>query len=338
MNELKVFWLFLVFLLKETYREPAVIFWAFIFPLIISGVLGLAFGSSKEFSAKAAWVSDSPPPQVAGVTWVICKEKEVIRKLQRGEVLLVAYSEKSGQLILKFDSSNPEANLASNIIENSIHRSAKLENPSVITIPIKTPGSRYIDFLIPGMVAFGIMNACLWGIGSNLIEMRTKKLLIRFYATPFSKNAFFLSFLGIRLLNVVLESLFLIVFSNLVFGVEFTGSWPGLGLLILSGLLCFGGMSILLGSRTAKTQVGYGLINAVSFPMMLCSGIFFSNQGFPEWIQPVVQAFPLSILADSTRSLFLESFSLQDILPQSAILIVIGTVALIFGRYFFRWI
>lgn len=334
---MKSLFLFLKFMLKETYREPAVLFWAFIFPLFISGALGLAFGTEKPVLVNAAWISQGDPPPSESIVWRKENREDTPTLLKRGHILIVAEQKLDGSISLSLDKTNSEARLAAALLEAEILR--KQIPSSVVQIEnIKTPGSRYIDFLIPGMIAFGLLNACLWGIGSNLVEMRTKKLLVLYYATPFSKISFFLSFYLVRGLNVFLESGFLILFSSLVFQVEFTGNWIGFIILILSGLFCFGGIGILVGSRTAKNQIGYGLINAVTFPMMLCSGIFFSNQGFPEWIQPVLKALPLTILADGLRSLFLEGFGVTDILLPSGVLIVIGIVALFLGRAIFRWV
>ncbi len=334
---MKSLFLFIKFLLNETYREPAILFWAYIFPLIISGALGLAFGSEKPVQVNAAWISSNQPPVSESIIWKKVDPREVPTLLKRGQVLIVAEEKSDGTILLSLDKANSEARLAATLLEAEILKK-DVPNPKVKVENIKTPGSRYIDFLIPGMIAFGLLNACLWGIGSNLVEMRTKKLLVLYYATPFSKLSFFLSFYLVRGLNVFLESGFLILFSSLVFQVEFTGSWLGFVILLLSGLFCFGGIGILVGSRTAKNQIGYGLINAVTFPMMLCSGIFFSNQGFPDWIQPVLKALPLTILADGLRSLFLEGFGVSDILLPAGLLIAIGIVAITLGRAIFRWV
>jgi len=328
--------LFFLIQIKETYREPAVIFWAYIFPLLVSGVLGLAFGSEKKFSANVAWIGTGEPPGIEGIRWVPLTRDLAETKLKKGELSIIA-SHSGDALVLERDPRNSEANFASRLIQAEILNKS-FASPPVLLQSIEARGSRYIDFLIPGMIAFGVMNACLWGIGSNLVEMRGKKLLIRFFATPFPKLAFFLSFFLIRGINILLESLFLIGFAFFLFGVEISGSFVALSLLLLSGLVAFGGISILLGSRTAKSQIGYGLINAVSFPMMLCSGIFFSYQGFPDWAQTLIRFLPLTLLADSIRGVFLEGFTVLEVLPNVIQLCGIGVIGLFSGKLLFKWI
>jgi ABC-2 type transport system permease protein len=326
---------FSIFQLKEMYREPAVLFWAYVFPIFLAGTLGIAFSGEKKTITRAGWISNQPPPLSDSMVWIPIKENEITHKLQRGEISL--YVKESNQsYTLFYDPANGEAVQAATLFE--LESIKKIHPSSPIQIEkISAPGSRYIDFLIPGLLALGIMNSCIWGIGFGLIEMRSKKLLIRFYITPFSNFYFFLSFYLVRILNIIIEVVTLSAFGYYFFGLEFKGSPIGLGIILLSGLFAFGGIAILVGSRTAKNEIGYGLINTVTFPMLICSGIFFSNKGFPDWISPIIQSFPLTIIADSLRALYLEGAGVSEIAFPALILIIVGGLCMSLGGYLFRW-
>jgi ABC-type multidrug transport system permease subunit len=326
---------FTLFQLKEMYREPAILFWAYIFPIFLAGTLGLAFSGEKKTIAFAGWVSNQVPPTSEVIRWLPLKEDEITKKLQRGEISLYV-SDSNGRLKIFYDPANSEAVQAATQFELEIMKKSS-STPVLEVEKISAPGSRYIDFLIPGLLALGIMNSCIWGIGFGLIEMRSKKLLVRYYITPFSNFYFFLSFYLVRMLNVLLEVIILSGFGLYFFDFTFRGSILGLGIVLFSGLFAFGGIAILVGSRTAKNEIGYGLINTVTFPMLICSGIFFSNKGFPDWISPVIQSFPLTIIADSLRSLYLEGAGIPEILFPSMILLVVGGFSMSVGAYLFRW-
>ncbi|EMO26030.1 ABC-2 type transporter [Leptospira interrogans serovar Bataviae str. HAI135] len=139
---------------------------------------------------------------------------------------------------------------------------------------LDSKGTRYIDYLIPGMLAMGVMNSCLWGVGWNLIEMRMKKLLRRMSATPMNRLHFLLSFFFTRLIVTVVESAILLGFTQYTFENSMEGSIGTALAVYLFGNFAFVCIGIFIGSRAASSQVGNGLINAVTFPMMALSGVF----------------------------------------------------------------
>ncbi len=150
--------------------------------------------------------------------------------------------------------------------------------------------------------AISIINACLWGIGWNLIELRIKKLLRRMVATPLKKSVFLLSHGLNRMFISAAELLLLYVFAHFYFDITIQGSLLALSLIFLSGYSAFAGIAVLISSRAENTQSGNGLINSVTLPMFILSGIFFSYHNFPNWIIPYVEVLPLTILTNSLES------------------------------------
>lgn len=241
---------------------------------------------------------------------------------------------KDDSLIYHFDPLNPDAQLTHLTLEREISGGA---SSSASVRPLQTKGTRYIDFLIPGLIALGIMNSCLWGIGWTLIETRMKKLLRRMVATPMKKSVFLMSHIVTRIVLGGVETALLLLFAYLYFGTTITGSFVAFVMVFLAGLFAFAGIGILTASRTAKTETANGLINAVTLSMMILSGIFFNYHNFPDWAIPVIQVLPLTVLADAIRSIFIEAASLADVLIPIVILTITGLVTFVTGLKIFKW-
>jgi len=182
-----------------------------------------------------------------------------------------------------------------------------------------------------------IMSSALWGIGWALIEIRIKKLLRRMAATPMHKSMFLASHFVTRLIVNALEFVALFLFVYFYFGVRIQGSVPALIAIFIAGNMAFAGLSILMSSRTANPRVGNGLINAITFPMTLLSGIFFSYHHFPAWAIPIVRKLPLTMLADSIRSIFNEGAGFAQVAPAAFILAATGALFFYAGMKIYKW-
>ncbi len=337
---------------REFFREPAVLFWALFFPAALALVLGLAFRSPSDTTVQIGLIIKSDEARGEQVKHQIEKddrfrvqiytEAMAEHALKSGKIHLVVVVRPS-DLLFRYDPASDAA-----VKEASMLKAALLhdllygqDGPSAGSFikdeKLDIPGTRYIDYFIPGLLAFDVMNACLWGIGWSLISMRMKKLLRRMAATPMNHNLFFLSFGLARIVLVAVETIFLMVVAYLFFDLKPVGSLLDLALLFLAGTFCFSGLAVLLASKTANTQVGNGLINAALLPMMLLSGIFFSYHGFPDFLQPVIQWLPLTIFADAVRSVYLEGQSILALWPSLIILTTAGLLMFLLGRRLFRW-
>jgi ABC-2 type transport system permease protein len=332
---------------KTFFREPAILFWAVLFPIIMAWVLGVAF-SNKGESLRTVYVTGDAviPETITGekvvgeetgnvfrIKFEKASEEKAIRAIKRGLITLFI-EVKGDSLIYHFDPHNSDAQLTHLILERSI-AAARSQNATVE--PLESKGTRYIDFLIPGMIALGIMNSCIWGIGWTLVETRMKKLLRRMVATPLRKPVFFTSHMIVRIILGTLETILLLVFSYFYFGTEITGSIPAFIAVFLSGIFAFAGIAILMASRTSKTEIANGLVNAVTLPMMILSGIFFNYHNFPDWTIPIIQVLPLTLIADSIRSIFIEGAGLSEVLRPVLILCSIGLVTFTVGLKVFKW-
>lgn len=346
---------------KEFFREPEALFWALLFPLALAGVLGLAFLQQDQMTRAVGvlqtgdhfqtgditpWGKSGPGREATGPAGdpapnfkfrFFADPKDAVLALKRGEINLFLETPRAGAPpCYHFDPHNSEAQLTYLGLERERLRNAGAWKAECVR-PLAALGTRYIDFLIPGLLAMGILNSSMWGIGWALIERRMKKLLRRMAATPMRKHEFFLSFFTTRLCLSLFEVLVLCLFAYGVFGVRIQGTWPAFGLVFFSGNLAFGGIALLSASRVHESQAGNGILNAVSVPMMILSGIFFSYHNFPGWLIHWVQWLPLTVLADSFRKVFIEGAGIAHIAAPSGILILTGLACFAVGQRIFKW-
>jgi ABC-2 type transport system permease protein len=339
---------------KNFFREPGALFWSFAFPIAMAWVLGVAFSSSPQKKYTVLISQDSVSQKIypdettdnytreiaegigisAKTTFIKASPAEINEALRKGKCILYI-DLKDGQPVFHYDPGNPEAVSLYLMLERDIAGKAGKKTYSIASITTK--GTRYIDFLIPGLLAMGIMNSCVWGISWYLIELRIKKLLRRMVASPMKKSSFVLSHFIARLLLTLFESCILVLFAWLFFGLEISGDILALIPLYLSGILAFGGIGLMLASRTQSTNVGNGLINAVVLPMTIVSGIFFSYEGFPEWMIPIIKILPLTILTDAVRAIFNEGAGISEVFIPSLILSSLGIIFYYIGLKMFKW-
>jgi ABC-type multidrug transport system permease subunit len=199
------------------------------------------------------------------------------------------------------------------------------------------PGSRYIDFLIPGLLGMNVMNAAMWGIGFGIVDMRQRKLLKRFVATPMRRSDFLLALMSSRIILMIVEVGLLLGFGMLAFHMRVMGSLWTILLIGVISALSFGGIGLLTASRAQKIESISGLINVVMMPMWIFSGVFFSYERFPEAIQPVIKALPLTALNDALRATILQGASLSSQAGRIAILALWGAISFVLALKWFRW-
>jgi ABC-2 type transport system permease protein len=343
---------------RTFFREPAIIFWAIIFPILMAWVLGIAFTTKGEVNKTVMVVDAGAGSSMSYLRFegavkeevygtdiqnptrfkfiITHSEEKALTAMKKGEISLFLKVIKDS-LTYNYDTQNPDAVNTFLLLERALSNKAGSPQIKSKTVPITTKGNRYIDFLIPGLIAMGIMNSCLWGISWNLIEFRMKKLLRRMVATPMKKSDFLLSLLITRIIICAVETSLLLLFAFLYFKMSIEGSVAGLVLVYLSGIIAFSGISILISSRVSKSEVGNGLINAVSLPMVILSGIFFSYHNFPDWSVNIIKYLPLTLLADTIRGIFNEGSGLSQVMFPCAILSSLGVLTFFAGMKLYKW-
>jgi ABC-type multidrug transport system permease subunit len=330
-------------------REPAVLFWVFAFPAILAVVLGLAFrdrppepprvGLATDRSTFESLDSRTKPLLTSDrLTLLEGPRAELDDKLRKGAIDLIVDWDATGTFTYRFDAQRPEGRLARLIVDDVVQRGLGRKDMAELREVTEMPrGARYIDFLMPGLIAMNLMGSALWGVGYGMVQERSKKLMRRFATTPLSASAFLGSYILSRLVFLAIEVAFLVTFGALAFDVTIQGSLPLFFFVSLLGVLCFTGFAVLCASRTASVEVVSGFINALTMPAWLLSGTFFSYERFPEALHPVIQALPLTALNDALRAITNDGAGFFDIAPQLAVLGGWGMVTFTLGVRIFRW-
>ncbi len=220
-----------------------------------------------------------------------------------GKFDLAIESHPDGSYTYYYDPARPESVLSRAEIDAQLQSAAGRKDALATSAQSSSePGSRYIDFLIPGLLGMNLMNSGMWGVGFALVEMRQRKLLKRFVATPMRRSDFLLALTSSRLVLMVIEVGLLLSFGVLVFQMPMQGSILAVLLLGSLGAVAFGGVGLLTACRAQKIETVSGLINVVMMPMWIFSGVFFSYQRFPAITHPFIKALPLTALNDALRA------------------------------------
>jgi ABC-type multidrug transport system permease subunit len=329
---------------REFARTPEALFWTYGFPLIVALVLGLAFASGRPDPVPVV-VADGPAATELAAALqaeprLIVRQlppAEAERALHHGDVdLLLAGSLSQPQL--RLDPTRAEAEPAKLLAERALHRAAGRLEPLPIELREETaPGSRYIDWLIPGLVGMNLLGAGLFGIGYNLVNMRVRQLLRLLVVSPMGRAEFLLAYMLSRMILVVPESLVIILFGRLVFGVPFEGSFLAVVLLILLGGAMFNGLGLLIASRARTLEAVGGWMNLLMIPMWLLGGVFFSHERFPAAVQPLIQALPMTHLCDAIRNVMLGGAPIWAVGAEIGIMVAFSVGFFLLALRLFRW-
>ncbi|MGH9870751.1 MAG: ABC transporter permease [Candidatus Polarisedimenticolia bacterium] len=331
--------------LREFFREPEAIFWVYGFPVLLAVGLGIAFREkppeqirvdlAAEASAPAA---DRARAALSDERFVVsvCSGEECAARLRMGRSDLYVVAADPVQYV--YDAMRPESILARARVDEALQRQAGRTDPVATHDRLVTePGSRYIDFLIPGLLGMNLMGGGLWGVGFVIVDMRVRRLLKRLVATPMRKSHFLIAMVGSRLIFMLPEMALLLLAGSLFFQVVVRGSLLAVTAVTILGAVSFAGLGLLVACRAQKIETVAGLMNVVMLPMWLLSGIFFSSDRFPQAIQPAIKALPLTLLNDALRAVILEGAPILSQAGRLAGLAAWGVVSFALALRWFRW-
>src|ERR1700691_5184659 len=332
----------------ELKREPEVIFWVFVFPLLLALGLGIAFRNKPGDASSVAIVAGAGAqetetlllnsPQHASFK-VEVQDEQVARKgFRLGKYDLVIEFDGNGGLRYLYDPARPESVLAKAQTDSALQTAAgRKDVVQTSAVTSSEAGSRYIDFLIPGLLGMNLMNSGMWGIGFALVDMRQRKLLKRFVGTPMRRGDFLLALMSSRLVLMIIEIALLLTLGVIVFHMKVLGSLFSILLLGAAGALCFRGGGFVTASPAQEIESVSGLMNLVMMPMWIFSGVFFSYERFPAAIQPLIKVLPLTALTDALRASILEGTPLIHQWPQLLVIFLWGGISFVLALRWFRW-
>lgn len=340
--------------IREFFREPAAIFWVYGFPLIMAVSLGVAFRERPQSHLKVDLVETTPG------TARVNRLRELLnddprfevqapaddqwkKRLRDGKTDLVVLAESAGSAPgeqpweIWHEPRRAESLLAREAVENVLLKGQGAALPNINEKELDEAGSRYIDFLVPGLLGLNLMGGGLFGVGFVLVDMRVRKLLKRYLVTPLRQSDFLLSVMLSRLLFMFPEILILLTFGWLAFGVQNRGSVWELAAVLLAGGFCFAGLGLLIASRATTLETASGLMNLLMLPMYVLSGVFFSADRFPEAVQPLIKALPLTAVNTALRGVMLEGQSLAPLWQPLSIMLAWGACSFLIALKIFRW-
>jgi ABC-2 type transport system permease protein len=333
--------------LRETYREPEVLFWGFVFPVVLSAALAVAFRDRPPEPSRALVLRGPGAARVLsalrGAKLLVvgeaeAEESERALRMGRADVVVKAPASPADPVEYRLDPSRPESGIARARVDDALQRAAgRADLVPFREVARSEPGGRYVDFLVPGLIGMNLMSAGMWGVGYALVDMRIKKLLKRLLATPMRATDFMGALMAVRVLSTVVEVSTLLGFAWLALGVPVRGPVASVLAVALLGALCFAGLGIAVASRAQRIETVSGLMNLVMMPMFVGSGVFFSVERFPAAVQPVLRAMPLTALNDALRAVTLEGAGLVSQGPRLALVAAWGAIGFVLGLRMFRW-
>src|SRR5690348_12250015 len=332
----------------ELAREKEVVFWVFVFPLLLALGLGFAFRNKPADRTTIAVLAGpnavhiqqliQSSPQKSAIRAEVVDEAQAAKGLRLGKYDLIVDPVSADKVQYHYDPARPESVQSHVEVDGALQAAAGRKDVLATSVIVSSePGSRYIDFLIPGLLGMNLMNSGMWGIGFALVDMRQRKLLKRFVGTPMRRSDFLLAMASSRLILMIIEVGLLLVFGVLFFHMRVLGSVGAIALIAAIGSLTFGGVGLLTASRAQKIESVSGLINLVMMPMWIFSGVFFSYERFPAIIHPLIKALPLTALNDALRASILEGTPILHQWPRLLVMIAWGGISFVLALKWFRW-
>jgi ABC-2 type transport system permease protein len=329
--------------MREFIREPETVFWVYAFPVLLVIGLGIAFRNRPVeqvfvdvqyhiLAEKTASDLRKYPDFVVAIH----SDRECSDRLRLGKSSLVVIPGESFTFL--FDPTRPESVIAHQRVDDVLQRAAgRLDPLRTREQHITEPGTRYIDFLIPGLIGMNLLAGSLWGVGYVIVDMRVRKLLKRFIATPMKKSHFLWSTLAGRMAFMIPELIVILSAGVLLFKFPIRGNVFAILFITILGAVCFSGLGMLVACRAQKLETVSGLMNVVMMPMWLLSGVFFSPERFPDSVQPFIQALPLTQFNYALRAVILEGTSLYSQWWRLLYIAAWGGISYLLTLRWFRW-
>ncbi len=317
----------------EFVRDKGTFYWSLLFPVALVFGFAFAFGGNNQALFKAGVLGPGDPS---------------LGFLKTEQVQFINY-ENQETALEKLRHHNLDAVVDTATKTYWVNKEAK--NASVVRVLLSRQDGgaayqeqvvtgqaiRYVDQLVPGVIGMNLMFGCLFGIGFVIVRYRKNGVLKRLKATPVSALSFVTAQGVSRFVIVFATSVVVYGGTNLFLNFMMKGSYFDLILVMSLGILSMIALGLVFASRFKSEELANGVINLITWPMMIFSGIFFSLEGTPEPLQWVGQAMPLTHFVNASRDIMLEGAGLAQILPELTFLTVFAAVCLGLAAWLFQW-
>lgn len=322
----------------EFFRDKSSLSWNLIFPVLLLMGFSIIFSGEGRSAYKVGWVEedvieikDSTQQDmfkdIRFIDFIHYENIEVAKgKLSRHSIDLLIDG-MSQSYWVNDESSN--SYLVEKIFSDKLKGYSRME----------TTGEkiRYIDWVLPGILGMNIMFSSLFGVGYVIVRYRKNAVLKRLKATPLSAFEFVSAQLLSRLFIVMFTSIVVYSGCNLLFDFFMIGNYFDLLVIGMLGSFSLISLGLLVASRSKSDELIGGLLNVTSWPMMMLSGVWFSLEGSPPMLRVFADFLPLTHLVAGAREVITEGATLGDISYHISCLLLMSTLFLILGAYFFSW-
>ncbi len=327
---------------KEFYRDRSALAWNIIFPVLVIFGFYFAFSGKNQELYKVAVLNMNSPAAVQSeflktqYTQFINETDEAgtLAKLKRHSLdMVVDFGTPHRYWI---NPSSPKGYF----LEKLLLGDAALSAGKTTAFQKNTADGaeiRYVDWLISGLLAMNIMFSALFGVGYTIVRYRKNGVLKRFRATPISAFEFLFAQLLSRMIILVIMSAAVYAGCNALIHFQMLGSYLNLALILVLGSACLMSLGLMMAARTASEEFAGGALNLISWPMMFLSGVWFSLEGAPKWLQMGAQVFPLTHIIGASRAIMTEGAALSDVMTNVTVLGVMTAVFLTVGSLTFKW-
>ncbi len=332
---------------REFIRRPEAVFWVYFFPTLMVVVLGTAFRNKPVESFDVDVIAGPLCESIIAKLKVdprikprAVSEAESIERIRtsKSSLMVAARSGSLAEVEYQYDPARPGSLAARNLVDRRLQEAlGRKDVIATVDVELSEPGSSYVDFLVPGLLAMGLMGGGLWGVGFAIVDMRIRKLLKRLMATPMRRTHFLIAMMASRLVFMISQIVVLLLFSYFLFGVVIHGNWISIAFVVVLGAIEFAAIGLLVASRAKTLETASGLMNLVMLPMWTLSGIFFSYERFPEIFHPIIRLLPLTPVIDALRALMMDGKSILTLGPEIAVMAVYCAVPFVVALTVFRW-
>jgi ABC-2 type transport system permease protein len=321
----------------EFLRDRATLGWNVLLPVILVIAMGLIFGGPERPLFKVAVLhsgatidtTQHPFLKTHYVEFFTAKsETDAVRKVARHQIDLLLDVRGAPRYWVNTDS--PKGYIVEKLLLESDPGGAHRE-------AVTGEAVRYIDWLLPGILGMNMMFSCLFGVGWVVVRYRKSGFLKRLRATPLRAIEFISAQVLSRLILIMFVTVFVFAALQLVLHFRMEGSPLLLFTVALLGAISLIAIGLFVAARFTSEELASGMLNFITWPMMLLSGVWFSLEGSAEWLQWVAQIFPLTQMLDAARAIMLDGAGAADVAPQMAFLALTSALFLSLGALFFRW-
>jgi len=335
--------------LKEFTRRPEALFWVYFFPVLMIIVLGNAFQNqtvetfhvdvieNEHSTDLIEGLSDQSRLEVH-----LVDTEESSRRLRSGKSVLAIIANDNlndqKQYVYRIDVKRPGAAAALNIVDDALQKAkGRVDAFTAQETPFDEPGGTYVDFLVPGLLGIGLMGGGMWGVGFAIVDMRIRKLLKRYMATPMRKSDFLISMILSRMVFMIPQIALTLLVAYWMFDFRIYGNYAAVIFLVVLGAFEFAAVGLMVGSRAQTMETASGLMNFVMLPLYTLCGAFFSYERFPEIFHPIIRWLPLTPIIDSLRAVMSEGEPLLAQWPEIVVMTVWSVIPFGIAMLIFRW-